>query len=1181
MQLTADGSQKFVWHRLPAQLRRIMRILPFLLLVAELSAYASGKAQSVTISGKDLSLKQVFNTIERQTGYVLFANKDVFTIAKKVTLNVTNMPLREAIDFTLKDQPIDYTIEGKTIVLSRKPQSYLMNVATPPPPVTGRVVDASGQPMSGVNILVKGTNKGTQTGTNGTFTISAGTGDILVISYVGYATREIAISGTNQFTPVNIVLTTSSASLSEAEVTISTGYQTISRERMTGSYATVQTRRLQNKLQPSLVSALEGMASGVVVTKDGKIEIRGRSTFLANAEPLIVVDGYPISGTLETINIDNIESMTVLKDAVAASIYGARSSNGVIVITTKTGRKGMLQLNYKGSSGVTLRPDLAYLNKTNSSDYVDAEIDAYKINPANAQNTYDRGATASRVTQLLIAKDRNQITEAQMNTELAQLRSNKGIDQLRRYLLRPKFTQQHNLSITAGNDKSMTNAAIRYIGNRNNTIDSSDYRVIFDLKNDWTPARTVTVRLFTNVNYASTTAPVRTPSEFYSYSSSSMLRPYSLIVDPATGQPQSVPVVRPQLISQYAAISGAKTMDYNPLNDLRLETTRRQNLQARLGASINVKLLEGLSAEAGGNWTRGSINSRTIYDATAFRVRALYNAATSITNPTKHYVPDGSIVDEYRNINEAYTFRGQLNFNRTFGSKHRITAIAGGEINKDVLDNNTYPTRFGYNDQAGAFSPFNYSDYNAGLYIADFQLPAGWVVANNGGYAFRDNRFVSMYANGSYEYDNRFILSSSARIDQANFFGTNPKYRYKPNWSVGGTYKLGQEKFFEVPWITRLNLRGSYGINGNISLKQGPYLLIQANGYSPTSGGIVYTIASPPNKDLRWERTQILNLGTDLTLFKGRLNATIDYYNKLSKDLLAPDFIDATYGRNSVTRNAGTARNTGIELSLETDVIKTKQFGWNVYFNGSYNTTKVLSFNYNYLYTSYLTMTSSASLFGGTGGTILKTGYPLDAIFSYPFAGLDNTGTPNYYNSAKTKTLGGNMKTADLVYSGTIRPKYVLALTNTFSYQRFDLSFMIIGQLGAVMRRDTYSGSNYENKYVAQRWRKAGDEATTIYPKLAPNSTDAWYFPYSDIMVQSANYAKLRDVTLTYRFNDKLWRHTGLNNIRIYFQGRNLWTVKANHDNIDPETMSIDDNGNTTRSLPLRPEFYGGLSINF
>ncbi len=248
--------------------------------------------------------------------------------------------------------------------------------------------------------------------------------------------------------------------------------------------------------------------------------------------------------------------------------------------------------------------------------------------------------------------------------------------------------------------------------------------------------------------------------------------------------------------------------------------------------------------------------------------------------------------------------RGQLGFNRNLGLKHHVSAIAGMEISQNITDNNTYPTRFGYNDQAGTFNTFNHADYNAGLYNADMlgtQRPG----ASIGSYGYVDNRYVSWYANGSYEYDNRFIVSGSVRLDQTNFFGTDPKFRYKPLWSVGGTYKLAKEEFFNVSWIDKLNIRGSYGINGNIGLNYGPFLIIAPSAFSSIVGDINYSISSPPNNSLRWEKTNVVNVGTDLAVFKNRARLTVDYYRKLSTDVLASDAIDATKGFSSQVKNAG------------------------------------------------------------------------------------------------------------------------------------------------------------------------------------------------------------------------------------------------------------------------------------
>nr|WP_295874707.1 SusC/RagA family TonB-linked outer membrane protein [uncultured Chitinophaga sp.] len=1187
MQKTAYGGLSFsAWQgsRLPAQISKVMRLLPVCMITALVSVKAAVSAQSVTLSGKNLPLKKVFSVIEKQTGYVLFSNKELLAGSGTVSLAVVDAPLKKVLDLVLKDQALDYVLQGKTIILSGRPSPAPASTNALPAPatmITGRVTDTEGVALPGVTIHVKETQKGIATAADGSFSVAVNEGNTLRFSYVGYATREITVTADmlkEGRPPLIVKLTRASTKLDEVAVTINTGYQSISRERMTGAYSSLQTKRLEGKLQPNLLTMLEGQAAGVAITKDGKVEVRGRSTFLANGEPLVVIDGFPAPGGLETVNIDNIETITVLKDAVAASIYGARSSNGVIVITTKTAKTGRLQINYKGSTGMTLRPQLSYLNKSSAADFVDAEVDYYNSDAANVLWEYESSTYYGRVTQLMVMKEQGLLSEAEVNAELAQLKKNNTQDQLERHLFRKSFTQQHNIAISAGTEKFSTNAAVRYIANQGNMKGNSNDRLILDLKNDWRPGKRVTVKMFSNINFNNSKMPMDA-GDMLDYTNWKIMKPYYNIVD-GHGNPQNIPAVRPDLVDRFIEYGGLKSMEFNPLDDLGMSTTRNQAFQARLGGSIAVNILDGLNAEVGGSWTRGSGILRNLRNANSFFVRSHYNAASSVSNPGKHYLPEGAIMNETRSQSEAYTFRAQANYGKTFHKVHRVSVIAGGEVNKDLIDNNAAPSRVGYNEQAGTFATFNYLDFNSFAYNTDFLFPDGMDPVSNGSYSLRDNRFFSVYANGSYEYNNRFILSGSARIDQGNLFGTNPKYRYKPNWSVGGTYKLGQEKFFNVSWIDKLDIRGSYGINGNISFTQGPFLLITPGSFSTSTGAIPYTIASLPDNNLRWERTLITNIGTDIRLMGGRLNLTIDYYNKMSKDLLSPDFIDPTYGRFMITRNAGSARNTGIELSLESDVVKSKHFGWNVFFNGSYNKSKVLQFNYNYLNPNFLTFSYSNTLLGSNGGAVLRTGYPLDAIFAYQYAGLDNTGTPQYYSDGKEKIYGNELAVKDMVYAGTARPKFILSLTNTFSYKRFDLSVMMIAQMGAVFRRDAFNGDNIDHKEVSLRWRKPGDENHTIYPKLAAFSSDAWYFPYTEVMIEKSDFLKLRDLTLSYKLDNKVWGNTGLGNARIYFQGRNLWTLTANKVGVDPETIEQSVNMTIKRTLPLRPEFYIGFSVN-
>jgi TonB-linked SusC/RagA family outer membrane protein len=1159
----------------------LMKMTAFIVLIASLHASAGSFSQRVSLKAENMPLKVALNKLKEQSGFLFVYSDRVLRLAKPVTTNMRSVQLNVALSTILHDLDLSYSVNGKYIVITPAipalqvgEDSVFLALGFSFFPVNGRVADSAGAPLSGATIMVKGKNVSAQTDAAGRFTLNAEPGDILVVSYIGYLQQEYKVGDGN--TAVLLRLQPAVTQLNEISISVNTGYQVLSRERATGAFSTISGKRFDTKLRPDLKAALEGQAAGVVITKEGNVEIRGVSTMNAGIrDPLIVVDGYPISGGLESINIDNIESVTVLKDAVAASIYGARSSNGVIIIATKQANRGPVQIGYKGSYGVTLKPQLSYLNRASSADYVDAELDLYNQDPNSYLTSYTNYSALSTVNYLSVLRSQNLVTQADYDQQIAQLKTQDGIGQLEKYYFRSRQMQQHNISVSGGGENNVVNAAVKYISNSNNTQYNTDSRLIADFRNDWKLSKRLSVRMLTNVNYARSVAPVRSWSEFLAYNSTSALQPYDLIVNPATGARQDVQFVNQKKIDRYAAIAGLRPMNYNPLDDLPLETTTNTDLQVRMGGSFILQLLPGLSMEGGGTWTKGSGTSRSLYSKNSYRMRIGYNDATSVTNATKHYTPDGDMVNENRNTNEAYMLRLQLNYNRQFGV-HRVSALAGQELTRDIVDNNTFPTRFGYNDQAGVFSPFNYADYNAGLYNADMLSGSTKLTAGNGSYAFRDNRFVSSYANASYEYDNRFLVSGSIRLDQTNFFGTDPRYRYKPLWSIGGTYKLSNERFYHISWLDKLYLRGSYGINGNISLNSGPFLIVTAGSYSTLTGGIPYTISSPPNNSLRWEKTNTINLATDLTILK-RINLSLDYYFRKSNDLLASNAIDPTRGFASITQNVGSLNNQGIEVSVNTDIVKKRYLVWNVLFNMSYNANKVTEYNFNYQYTSQL-----------TAGAVLKKGHPADAIFAYQYAGLDNNGIAQFYNSAKAKIGGGNVAATELVYAGTLRPKFVYALTNSVRYQRVELSFMFVARTGNVLRKDAFTGSNYINKNVASRWRQPGDEAKTIYPKLTAWNMDMFYFPYSDVLVESASFLKLRDLSLTYDMERGVMKKIGFSGARIYFQARNLFMITANSDKRDPETAEINTSGGTGAfteqgftSLPLRPEFYVGLSLGF
>lgn len=1042
--------------------------------------------------------------------------------------------------------------------------------------ITGHVSDPNGDPLIGGVVGVKGQNVNVVTDINGNYSIKATSSDVLAFSYLGFQPKEVAVQGKKV---INVTLTEDSKVLDDVIVT---GYQTLSKERTTGAFGLISSKKLETKLQPDLKSLLEGQAAGVVIDKKGNIEIRGVSTFNAEKSPLLVVDGYPIEGKLEDLNPDNVENITVLKDGVAASIYGSRAANGVIVISTKRGQGGKMTLSYKGSFNVTLKPDLERLNKASSSDYIDAEIDMFNQNP----NSYDPLdiSNMSRVNYLLMQARDNQITQAEAMSEIDQLRQVNGLKQMEKYMFRNQLSHQHNVSLSGGDDKYTYNVAVNYNNKRGSFIHTDEDRLIIDLNNQWKPYKFLTIDAGTNIVYNRTNEPSTGYESLTNYFSEADLQPYTAIVD-QNGMPTNVWGISQHKVNTYKNTPGMKDWAYNPIADLGKDGASTSNFKTRISGKLRLDIIEGLNVEVGGVWQKGSYQYKHLMQTDSYAVRIAYNDATSKSNTVNHYLPDGAIINEERNVSEDWTVRTQLNFNRSFlNDKHRVTVILGNEVRRSTYDNNEMASRAGYNEVSGSFIPMNLKDYLGNIYKGDmlfapFGAPLTGTITN-GEYAYRDNRFVSWYGNGSYEYDDRFIVSGSVRMDLTNFFGTDPKYRHKPLWSVGGTYKLANEKFFEISWINRLNVRASYGINGNISLNEGPFLILQTGEYSPITGGMAYGVASPPNNQLRWEKTKTANFGVDISFLNNRLNLSVDYYTKNSSDLLAKDAIDPTTGFTSLTKNVGSIMNNGLEVTVNADAIVTPDFKWNINYNFAYIHNKVGEYNVTRNYPSSYT---------SSYGSVMVAGYPADGLWGYRFAGLNDKGASMIYNAQGDKILIDDAEIADVYYQGTLRPKFDMSLTNSFSYKNWDLSFMIIAKLGHKYRKDAFNGSGYGNRYVGQRWQKPGDENTTIYPVLKAWNMDMFSFPFIDKLVESASYMKLRDVTLAYTFDRALIRKISMSNARVFFQMRNLFRVTAKGCDIDPEIAEVGNEDGYSgssidqafTSLPLRPEFYVGLSFSF
>ncbi|HBG23669.1 MAG: hypothetical protein A2X17_08855 [Bacteroidetes bacterium GWF2_41_61] len=1125
-------------------------------------------AQKISLNLKDVPLKTVLNKISEISDYkfVYTSNLEIEKII--VSVNENGKEAKDVITSLLNGLSINHTIKGKQVVLTAV-RSRVSNEQEQLGPkenndsqtkftVKGIVLDATtGQILPGANIKIRNKNVYQITDLNGAYSIAADPNDVLVFTFIGMKEQLIPV---NSRSLINVSMELDMIKLGDVIVT---GYQTLSKERSTGSYSTITSESLENKLQPSFRTMLEGQSAGVSVSNSGTIVIRGLSTISGIKTPLIVVDGYPLIGNgldLESVNPDNVENITILKDAVAASIYGARASNGVIVITTKNAQSGKFSASYKGTYGLTQKLNFKSLNYAPISDYIDAEIELFNANPTTYLSSYNSWNRLTEVQYLMLSKSQSWMSASEADSKIELLRNNDAMREIERYILRPERSQQHSVTISGGTEKNLFNGSLKLNKEFGNLDNNDNSRLIADVNNVWKPVKWFTFKFLSNINYTKSVTSGETYSNFRN-------DPYTdLYTD--TGEEIFYNPAGQRRIPEYSKYSLMKSMLYHPADELKYQYTMDQNLQIRIGGDITLKITDDLSISGGGVWVKGMNDRKIVKLGESYLMRSSYNDGASRTNLIKRYIPDGGKLDGNQGSMESWVLRGQINFRKNLdNNNHRISAIIGTEISKDTYQTITLPTYLGYNPVSASvntgFDPYEYNK-NTNNIKGDMlfqKAPANLgTISYGGSMSVRDNRFAGWYANGSYELMSKYILSGSVRLDLTNFFGTDPKYRYKPTWSIGGTYKISDENFFK-PFkqiVNRFNLRGSYGVNGNISLSHTPYLVLSVGSFNSNTNGISYGISGFPNNQLRWERTSIVNIGADISLLNDRIGIIAEYYSKKSTDLIAADAIDYTRGTNSLTQNIGSVLNNGFELTISGDVLKSENFRWNSELIWSNNKNKLLTYNGNLTHILNYATTSGA----------LVPNHPMYGVWGVKYAGLDNTGTPLYFNKAGEKISSGNLQPADAVYIGSSTPSDELSFRNNFTYKNFTLSLMFVAKLGGYLRTDLFNGATINNRHVGERWKNPGDENSTIYPKLVSGNIEQWYLPYADTFAVSSNFLKLREISLSYDLPSVYSKLVGLSGVKIYAQGRNLFYFASKRIDFDPEGINA------------RPQLYFGISLN-
>lgn len=1163
-----------------AKLLLMMKFTLLLLITAILQVSAKSFAQKITLTEKNAPLVTVLNEISQQTGYDFLFTASSIKDANAVNIRVKNADLNTVLRKIFDGQPLEFTIENKSVVVSLKEESFinkvkdLLAIAVD---VQGTVTDSTGADLIGANIKNKEGRVLAVTGQHGEFSLkNIDPGTVLVISYISYTSREVTVTRLNA-DHLMIVLSASASKLQE--VTVSSGYQTIPKERATGSYGLITAKDIEKRTAPDLLERIEGDVPGLLVSvgqpdrslvpNHDQFTIRGISTINANKTPLIVLNGFPTELDLVNINPADVESITVLKDAAAASIWGVRAANGVLVIQTKAGTYNSApQINYSSVFTFSAKPRLNYLPVLQSADYLNFEKELVDkgILPLASSPLVLLPPPNSTGTQLALDLKAGRITPAQYSQQVAQLSQNNVFDQYQKYILHNAFSQQHNLSISGGSETSRNYLSSSYSNELANAINNTGQRLTVNFSNETRLAKKLTMN--NNIEVAIVQDKNNGIGLAGLESGSNTLLPYEQIVNSSgNGNDFYYRGKKSSLDSLQA--KGFQPWTYNYLNELANADNTEQSFSYRLTSGLNYKILPVLSADVKYMMEKGYDKTRNYYNPDTYYARNLVNSYTT-TDTHVNGVPKGGVLNQAETDQNNYNLRGQLNINPNFGGKNRLDAIIGAEIRQTIATGSA-ATSYGYDDRLQTSIGPSYTTTYKTFTSSTSKVP--YVQTNSN----LTNKYASVFGNFTYTYDGKYSLSGSVRKDNSNLFGSDADIKNNPLFSFGGLWRAAEESWVkDRTWISMLNLRATYGFNGNINNNASPYLIISpSTGTNAINGANYATIANAANPLLSAERVKTFNIGTDFSLFRNRLGGSFDAYWRRSLDLLGQVPIDPTYGFTSLYANQLQMTSRGIDLELHGTVLRSSQLSWTPSATFSFNTNKITQAYFQQQTVAYYTNAANPI-----------QGQSLGSLYVYRFAGLNNQGDAMMYNGNNQKILvdDRSFSASDigaLKNAGVTTPPYYGSFANTVTYKHFELYVLMTFKAGDVFVKPgpnqyfALPSTRVLNSAWAYRWEKPGDELTTNVPAIDANHTGIYNYLASDLFVENASYIRLRDLTLTYHVPVRTWK--SIRALDVNITGRNLALWTANKDGIDPDYIPT----STTVTLPPSKTFIFSIRAGF
>ena len=1046
--------------------------------------------------------------------------------------------------------------------------------------LNGKITNTDQQPIAGVQVQLKGTKTGTVTDGSGVFHLTLTTTNSLIeITHIGYLPQTLHAK------PEVFLAVVLQADIKQLEeVTVSTGYQKISKAQSAGAYEFIDKSKIENKVATDVISRLEGLGS-ISFDKNSSrnlLSIRGLSSILGPKAPLVVLDNFPYEGSLNNINPNDIESVTVLKDAAAASIWGTKAGNGVIVLTSKKAAYNQpikVELNSNLTWGE--KPRLWEQQTISNSDYIDVQQYLFTNGYYLSQEQDPSHPALPGVVEILIKQRDGKISAADATSQINALRKLDVRNDLLKYWYKPTLNEQVSMNLQGGSNKLAWFFSAAYDQNRN-TNDDKYKRVVLRSDNSFTPVKNLDISL--GVTYTQSNNQLAYPDYNLYNVSGQRLSPYTRLADDA-GNPLAI--THDYRDGFTDTVGGGKLLNwkYIPLQERNYSSNNTLINDINLNAAVKYTLLPGLSAEIRYLYETMQTNNNQLQSQNTYYTRDLINQYTQnpyvkLTRP----IPLGAILDISNTAFTAYGWRNQLNYSHSI-QKWNLLAFAGFEKRETHAGSSAFRT-YGYNDNVLTSTKV---DYTTQFYNLAWGYPLTIPYQNS----FGDitNRYLSYYCNAALTYNNRYTFTVSARRDGSNLFGVKINQKFVPLWSTGFSWNIHNELFYKLKWLPYLKMRVSYGYSGNIDNSVSAFTTISFLGGSGLNNLIYANLRTPPNPNLRWEKTGILNTGFDFAFIKNRVSGSLDLYFKKGTDLLGQLPLNPTTGFDNpiVSSNTGSfqyktngasMKGSGIELTLHTQNIKGK-FSWNTDWNLQYNTSAITYYP--------IQPTNSSSVVSYGTGVNPIVGKPVYSIFSYKWAGLDpTTGDPQgYLNITVSKSYTGiinNSAIKDLVYNGNALPPYFGSIINQFTWKNISLSATITWRLGHYFRRDVLSYDMLYNNYSAisayspdfsKRWQKPGDEKFTSVPSMVYPSDyyrDKFY-QMAEVAVERADNIRLKDISLSYTLTKIRLSSLELKQLQFYVYANNIGILwKASKTPVDPDSMS---------DIPVSRTIAVGIRANF